>query len=133
MHILPFMSLIYSLVVNINDKSSNQRCSKETIWNELDLYDNNNNDNNGNNNKNQDNSFNCDISNDNDDNSTKTSNGQWNKACMCTGPDVNGSWIPCNSSIHSAFFNKSLTIICILTIFVIQEKKSDLTIYAKNI
>ena len=111
--------LISFLVVNINDQSNPKRCSKETIWNEMDLYDSNNE--NVDNNENQDNSFNCDISNDNDDNSTKSSNGQWNKACMCTGPDVNGSWIPCNSSNHSAFVNEFLTILSILTFFVIQE------------
>ena len=117
--------LISFLVVNINDQSNPKRCSKETIWNEMDLYsieNNNNNNNNGDNNENKNNSFSCDISNDNnDDNSTKTSNGQWNKACMCTGPDVNGSWIPCNSSIHLAFFNKDLTIFCILMIYMIQQ------------
>ena len=119
-HTLPCLLLIFPLVVNINDQSNNQRCSKETIWNEMDLYSTENNINNGDSNENKNNSFNCDISNDNnDDNSTKTSNGQWNKACMCTGPDVNGSWIQCNSSTNLAFFNIVLTIVCFLTYLII--------------
>ena len=81
------------------DQPDDHRCSKETIWNEIDVY--NNNDNNGNKmktNSNNKEAINCDNSTD----------SQWNKACMCTGPDLNGSWIPCNtasSKLMPTFFN----------------------------
>ena len=44
-------------------------------------------------------------------NETKN-DSQWNKACMCTGPYVNGSWVPCNSSSKlQAFSIHSILII----------------------
>ena len=54
----------------------------------------------------------------NSDNST-TNNGQWNKACMCTGPEVNGSWIPCNNANKLAFFNHLVTMLCVFALFFV--------------
>ena len=98
-------------MVNIDDQSNKERCSRETIWNEIDIY--NNNDKEKNNNDDDDNSMNCDNKSINN-----TNNGQWNKACMCTGPDVNGSWIPCNSATKLAFLNN----LFILTIIIFYSK-----------
>ena len=98
-------------MVNIDDQSDKERCSRETIWNEIDIYSNNDN-----NNGDDDNSMNCDNKPIN-----STNNGQWNKSCMCTGPDVNGSWIPCNSAQKLAFLNNFMKMsIFIVIIFYVQ-------------
>ena len=93
-----FFCNIYIAVVSSNEdeEGNKQTCSKETVWDEIDVYDNNN--------YNNDTIMGC-------DNSTI---GQWNKACMCTGPDVNGSWIPCNSATKSAFGNTFMLYIVVL-------------------
>ena len=101
-------------MVNINDQSDKERCSRETIWNEIDIYNNNDNKDDEEKNNNDDNSMNCDNKFINNTNN----NGQWNKACMCTGPDVNGSWIPCNSATKLAFLNNFIIKFYILNIII---------------
>ena len=86
---------------NNDDKENDQKCSKETVWTKIDTSDNDNTENddmkyNGNN-INTNNSIMMNFCDNTRTNETKN-DGQWNKACMSTGPDGNGPWVPCNSS-----------------------------------
>ena len=100
---------------NKDDKENDKKCSKETVWTKIDTSgkDDTENDDmtyNGNNIK-TNNSIMMNFCDNTKPNETKN-DSQWNKACMCTGPDVNGSWVPCNSSSKlQAFSIHSILII----------------------
>ena len=104
---------------NNDDKENDQKCSKETVWTKIDTTgkDDTEDDDmtyNGNNIKTND-SIMMNFCDNTKTNETKN-DSQWNKACMCTGPDVNGSWVPCNSSSKLQAFSIYSILIIIWTL-----------------